>query len=239
MRQLDPFAVDCENHRVVAHHVAAAQRMHADLVFRARADHAFASVADVFVIIPVARLADHLGQPDGGSARGVFLLVVVHLDDFDVVIRPEDGRGLFRQLKQQIDADAHIVGRNDPAARLRQLRQFAFFLRRQRGGADHDRAPGVERGFRAFDHAARGEVDDRVGGFQRFSVVGGDRHAGVAAPGDQPGVLPDERGFRVFDRPGEFERFALHDVGDQPAAHAARGSDDDSPDHTIRLLYVN
>ena len=98
--ELNPLAVDGEDDGVVADHVAAAQRMHADFMFRPGADHPFATVADIGRVVPVARGAHLFGEPHRGAGGGVLLLVVVHFDDFDVVVRPEGARGLPHQFEQ-------------------------------------------------------------------------------------------------------------------------------------------
>ena len=116
---------------------------------------------------------------------------------------------------------------------MTQLCEFGFVGGRQCRRADHRGAAVFRREPCAFDDAGRRKIDDGISPLECACEVGRDRHARIAAAGHRAGVLPEERGFGVFDRSRKFERIAFLDIGDQPAAHAARGSDDDGSDHDI------
>ena len=161
---------------------------------------------------------------------------MVHFDDFDIVIRPESARGLPHQLEEQIDADAHVVGRDDPAAAFGKFGEFALFRSRERGGADDGRAVVFHREPYRFHHPAGGEVDDGVGMFDQFIKIGGDLHSGLAASGDQSGIFSEERRFDELSGSSQLKFRILHDVCDQPAAHAAGGSNDDDSGHIRSFL---
>ena len=83
VRQLEALAHQAEDDRVLAGVVAGAEGVQADLAPRALADQAVAAV-DEPIRARADRLADDLGQPQRGAARGVLLEVMVPLDDLDV-----------------------------------------------------------------------------------------------------------------------------------------------------------
>ncbi len=63
--QLDPLADIGVDHRMVTHHVAAPDGMHADFGFGAFAHHAFPAMADILVVLEIARFRQDLGQTSG------------------------------------------------------------------------------------------------------------------------------------------------------------------------------
>ena len=82
-------------------------------------------------------------EHERGAGRRVDLLVVVHFQDFDVVILIERLRDALDQRRQQIDAEAHIAGFDDRRAACG-FGDHRFFFRGMAGGADdvHDAGRG-------------------------------------------------------------------------------------------------
>ena len=118
MGQFEPLAGGGKNDGVIAHHVAAAQGVHADHALGPRADIAVAAMQSQLVVGAARRLGQDFAQPPRGSAGRVELLPVMHLDDFLVVILAERFRRDLRQVKKEIHADRKI-GREDDGNRPR------------------------------------------------------------------------------------------------------------------------
>ena len=104
MRDLHALEVTREHHRVVTHDGAATQRMEGDLSFRTLPDEPPAAVARHIVKLHGASFGSGVRQHQGRTGRSVLLVLVVHFDDFDVVLRPEHRRGLTDKSQEQIYA---------------------------------------------------------------------------------------------------------------------------------------
>ena len=116
---------------------------------------------------------------------------MMHLDDFDVVVRPEDRRDAPSQAEQHVDADAHIGGDHDRHAPGR-LGQRLAMLDAQAGGADDQRGAvllgvaGILEGG-----GGTGEVDDDVGHGEQLRRIVADANAGRRDAGERTQITAD------------------------------------------------
>ena len=99
MRQLESFPGAGKNNCVVANYVAAADRMHPDFLVRAFAHDAGATLANDLFELLLADLGQYLSQRFGGSAGGIALQPMMHLDDFQIEPGPQDFGCFARQPK--------------------------------------------------------------------------------------------------------------------------------------------
>ena len=115
-----------------------------------------------------------LAQRKRGAGRRVDLVLVVHLQDFDVEVGAEALRRQLDQLQQHDDADAHVRRVDDGNARG-QRGELRLLRRGQPGGAD-DRGGAVPRAGRDVRQRAfrPREVDQHVGGAHRGVDVAAD-----------------------------------------------------------------
>ena len=108
MREFDSLAFRGEYDRVVADNVTASQRMHCDFTFWSRARVALSAVNSFFFFFKPARFFGEFDEADSRSAWRVFFVMVVHFDDFDIVIFVENSRRVFCQREKQVYAYAEI-----------------------------------------------------------------------------------------------------------------------------------
>ena len=199
MRQFDPLAQRGEDHGVVAHDVATAQRVHAYFARRTLAGETLAPVPQR-LRRQLPFLQDDLQQPRGRAARGVFLEAVVHLDHFRVVPGIEDPGGFLGEVEQQIDADGE-VDRPHAGHAGRQGTQVQFFIGGVAGRPDDDRL--------AVGH---GECQQCAGGGGRAEI---NHHVAGADEGRR--VVAD------VDHRADAHAFGVGHRGNRPA-HASAGS---------------
>ena len=126
VHQLDPLGGPGEDHAVLADHGAAAQRRKADVARLARAGLAVAAARRMRREIDAAAFRRRAAEHQRGAGRRVDLLVVMHLEDFDVEAVVERLGHALGQRREQIDAEAHVAGLHDHGALggLRDLRLF-------------------------------------------------------------------------------------------------------------------
>ena len=177
----------------------------------------------------------------GGAGGGVLLAVVVHLDDFHVVVGAKGAGDLVAEGEEEIDNDAHIGGADDAGAVVGEALEGGLVLGCEAGGADDESESGGG-GLWGQGHGdgGEGEVDDGVGVGERGLRVGGDGDAAGLESGDGARVLSEEgRGFRL-QCATKFEVGVSHHMGNQHPAHAASGSNNHSSDHLVRnsCLFV-
>ena len=101
-----------ENHRVIAHHIAASERVHANLARCPFARQAVPAVANDFFQRLFAHARHQFRQRGRRAAGRVFLHPMMQLDDFHVEPRAEDFSSLARQPEQRVDS-GRIVRRPD------------------------------------------------------------------------------------------------------------------------------
>ena len=133
--EFDALGGPGENHGVVADHGAAAQRRKADIARAPRAGDAVAAAHRVRREIDAAAGGGGAAEHQRGAGRRIDLLVVMHLENFDVVILIERLRHALDQRRQQIDAEAHIAGLDDDGA-LGRFGDHGLLLGGVAGGAD-------------------------------------------------------------------------------------------------------
>ncbi len=208
--------------------------MHADLAPGTGADQADAAMDRVPRVVPARRLGQDLAQPRRGARRGVLLAVVVHLDHLDVVVRREDGRHLGAERKQEVHTDAHIGGRQDPPAALRQGLEGGLVFAGERRRPDH------QHGTRSDDSRCcrhgipgGGEVDDGVGAGEHVVEAGDDLHARRGDAGHDTGILTHERAAGKLDGARQDQLLIGLDLCHQHAAHPAGRTDHCGPDHGL------
>src|SRR5690606_12992278 len=125
----------------------------------------------------------------GGARRGVDLVAVVRFEHFDVVAAVEQLGRYVEQLERGVDAHAHVGGKDDGDLLAGGVNRLLSGFVKAGGANDAFDAQAranlqmVERTFRT------GEVDEAVGIFERFEVVG-DGDTGFAAK-KSAGILAD------------------------------------------------
>src|SRR5580704_3091425 len=178
--ELDAFGRSREDHAVLADHGAAAQRRKADIARLARAGHAVAAALGALGEIDAAAFGCGAAEQQRGAGRRVYLFVVVHLEDLDVVIFVERRRHALDQSREQIDAETHIAGFYDRRA-LARLRNHRFLLGGMAGGADDVHETGgrgqLGEGKR---RGGDGELDQAVGLLEQWRHVA--RHLDAVQP---------------------------------------------------------
>ena len=138
MRQFNPLAGVRKNDRVVAHDIAAANGMDADFRRRAFADDAGATMPRGFFQLQFAHVRQNFRERFCRAAGRVFFQAMMHLDDFQIEIRPENFRRLAREPEQRVDAGGKI-GRPDHGNLRFAICDLRFFGIGMAGGADDDR----------------------------------------------------------------------------------------------------
>ena len=147
VRELDPLAVRCEDHGVLADDAAAAQGGKADVAAPARAGVAVAHAHADVVELDAAALGGGLAEHQRRAGRGIDLVPVVHLEDLDVEVGVERFGDLAREGRQQVDAEAHVAGLDDGGV-ARGRGDLGLVRGRETGGADdvHDARVGGQPG---------------------------------------------------------------------------------------------
>ena len=157
-----------------------------------RADIAFARIDGARIEVQSSARCSGLAQLNRRTRRRVDLVLVMHLDDFDIVGRAERTRRAFDQLEQNIDADAHIR-RVDDRDRRGVLRENSLMFGVEAGRADHggDAMAGACGDMR---HRSRRpcEIDQDVCCAHRGFHIGLHERAGHATEA-LGGIMPDER----------------------------------------------
>src|SRR6185503_326783 len=110
MGQLQALAIGREDDRVIPDDVAAAESVDANLRVRALARNAVTAMAEGLLELELPRLAEDFDECGRRAAGGVLLEPVVHLNDFEVELGPEDFGGLAREPKECVDA-GRVVAR--------------------------------------------------------------------------------------------------------------------------------
>ena len=86
MAQNDAFAGGCEEHIMFAHNIAAANRGKADITAFAGACYAIAATVARIAQRDTASCSGRLSKHEGGPRRGVYFVVVMRFDYFDVKV---------------------------------------------------------------------------------------------------------------------------------------------------------
>ena len=194
MGEFHPLADVGVNDGVIAHHVATAHGVHADLGAGAFADDPLASMPHVAVVFEVAHFGEDLCQAFGGAARRVFFEPMVHFHHFEVEVRPEDFRRFAGEPEEGVHADAE-VGREDNRDRFRGFVNCSNLGVGVAGGANDEPFPGLHTSVGdAFGEGVVAEVDDGVaagqGGEEIIAVVDlrRDSHGGIVFHGSENGL---------------------------------------------------
>ena len=120
---------------MVAHDITGSHALDADFIWRAFSDEAVTRVDPRFFQVPAFGGGQDVGEFQRGSARRVFLLVMVRIDDFEVIVIAERLGDLSDHLEQHCNPHAH-VGRLHAGDGLRVLAELVHFIGRQPRGAD-------------------------------------------------------------------------------------------------------
>ncbi len=171
------------------------------------------------------RIPDH----ERCSRWGVYLLAVVHFQNFDVEVLPERLRHALDQRRKQIDAHAEIAGLDDHRAgggRCDQLFSFAG----QPGRADDVNAP-ILRGKLREGQGGRGngEVHECIRSGEQRSDVGTDRNPVLADPTKLAGVAADHCRARRVHCTRERHSVDQRDGVNERAPHPSADPGDDQP----------
>ena len=168
-----------------------------------------------------------VAEQQRGAGRRVDLLVVMHLDDFDVEFIAEGGGDALDQRGEQIDAEAHIAGFDDPRPFGRRRDDF-FRLGGEAGGADHVHEAVRGRVFDQHRGGGRdGEIQHAVGCSQDGRGIGAHLDAVAAHPREFAGILPDRGGTRRLQRAGQNGAAGFGNCLDQGPAHPPPSTSDD------------
>ena len=138
MRQFHPLASRRKDDRVIAHHIAATDRVDADLRTRSLAHDAFAPVPQRFLELELAHVGEDFEQRRRRAAGRVFLQAMVHLDDLEIEARPENLRRLAREPEKRVHAGRVVRGPDHRNLRLA-IRDLGFLPGLVTGRADHQR----------------------------------------------------------------------------------------------------
>lgn len=135
MYKLDTFSIRRKHDGMVSDNIAAANRVHPDLMPGSRADVADPSVTDILVVIPAFDIRNDFRERDRRSARRIFFLVVVRFNDLNIEIIAQRLRRKLRQIEEQIHADTVIRGEDDLRSGIRQFFKLRLVIRRKCGRA--------------------------------------------------------------------------------------------------------
>ena len=222
VREFEPLALADEHHRVLAHHIAAAQRRKADIAIPPRAGMALAAPLRDPVQIDAAPRCRSPAEAYRRAGRRIDLVLVMNLHDLDVVLVTQHRGNALDRGEQRVHGDAHI-GRIDDRQVFRRLRERRFLPGVEAGGADDVARAGRGRHRGMLDRrAGQGEFDRCVGSLEdrRRVTAYGDAAAEVAPERGMTRRLAGRDEFQVVRRPHEFH---------QQPAHAPAGSDDANP----------
>ena len=194
MRQLDTLTASRKDDGVVADHITTAYGVHANFLLLTLADLALAAVYGVLRIVHVAGLSQKLAQPFCGAAGSVDLLVVMHLDHFDIVIVTQDLRDLTAEREHQVHAHRE-VGREDQLAPIgSEIVDLFLLVFTESGGPQYDSAAGRHGRLRIADRQITGgEVDDYIGLMDQGVDIGGDGDAQLTTAGEHAGIFAHMR----------------------------------------------
>jgi len=163
------------------------------------------------------------------AGRGIDLGAMVHLEDFDVPLRPEPAGHLIDQPKQQIDAKAG-VGRPDDRHARSSLAHRPFLGRLQPGRADDQRLAEPRRHCGVFSGGSRGgELDRHIAVAQEAVRAVADDDPDAAEASQLADILAGRRAAMPRHAASQGAALGREDVADQHAAHAAGASDHTDP----------
>ena len=201
MGEFDALGRTGKNHRMVADNRAAPQRGKADIAGAPRTGHAVAAAHRALGEIDATARRRGAAEHERGAGRRVDLFVVMHFDDFDVVVLAERLRDALDQRREQVDAQTHVAGFHHRRTACG-FGDRRFFLGRMAGGADdvHDAGGGGELG-QGERRRRNGEFDQAVGAFQQRSGVTRNLDAIRAKPRKLPGIAADHGRTRGLDAP--------------------------------------
>jgi len=163
VRNLDPLARANEEHGVVAHKVAAADRGKADRLLGTRPGMAVAGKDGVLLQIDAESPSDRLAHGQRSTRRRVDLVAMVRLENLHIVGAVEKPCRGFEQLQAHIYPDAHVGGAHDanPGACLDHLRLLDFI---KSCGAQDEGNPALDAGPQMAEACDRVcEVDQHIG----------------------------------------------------------------------------
>ena len=182
------------------------------------------------VEIDAAAFGRRAAEQQRGAGRRVDLLVVMHLQDFDVERLVERLRHALRQRRQQIDAEAHIAGLDDHGGLCRVL-DLRIVARRYRPVVPMTcTLPALAASAaKPTRRHRRGEIDDAVGLRQQRPCVAGQFDAVLGKAGQHACIPADQRRARVFQGARKRKLLVVGDRLDQRAAHPPAGTGDHKP----------
>ena len=160
--QLQPLAEGGEGDGVLAHHVAAPDRVNADLHPRALAREPVATVDAALRQIAAEGLGHDLRHPRRRAAGRVLLEAVMHLGDLHVVLLAEEARHVGEHPEHHVDPHAH-VGREEDGNLLGEALDLRALGGREAGRPDHGPRP-LARGHAEVPEArvGSGELDEHA-----------------------------------------------------------------------------
>ena len=226
MAQRDALAGAGKDHRMLAHHRAAAQGGKTDIAVLARAGMAVAAFHPMLVQRDLAAACRGLAQQQRGARGRIHLVAMVHFQHFDVVVRQRPSR-TFHQRTQQIDAQAHVARLHDHGMAGGGLdARLTLFVKA--GGADDMDDARLRR--QVGDHGGnhrRGEIDHDLRIRQQSQRIGGQLDA-IGLHARQCAAVQPQVGMAFhLQRAAQGQARALRDFANERAAHAAAGAGDD------------
>ena len=230
----------CGKHdRVVADDIAAADRMHSDLRFRASPDHSLPAMNHVLLIGESASLADPLGNRHGGSAGRILLLIVMSFNDLHIVIAQDSG-DLLRKIEKQIHSDTEIRGEdNSDFIFLRKTLELFGSGRSKSRRADHDGTSFFRGDPGIFHHRSAGrKINHGVCFFQSLRQRSRNFHAAGRKSRHRSRVTSDKLGSGPLHRSGKRHSGSIQNISNEPPTHSSGGTDHNNISH-FHVLYFN
>ena len=138
MGQLYTLAFTCKHYSVITHYITAAERCKANFAFWSRASM---TVSHHLFNVTQRNLptgCSSLAKAYGSTRRCIHFMTMMHLDDFQIKIWPQDFRCLASEPKERVHASGIITRPNDGNRGL-VLEHLSLFFIRVAGGANDQR----------------------------------------------------------------------------------------------------
>ena len=156
MSELNALAPARKGHRMIAHHIAAANRVNANLRGRTAPAQTLATVCNVLRVIKLPDLAQNFRQSSCGAARRILFHAMMHLDNFKIETGTEHLCRFPGQPEERIHADAEIRRGNNRQRFCCSSSNVTLLIGMARG-AGHQRLPGAK--ARPANRIGRGSGD--------------------------------------------------------------------------------
>jgi hypothetical protein len=155
--------------------------------------------------------------------------LVMHLQNFDVPVRPKRRGGALDQRGKQVHPETHIAGADDHRVTCGGVDLFQIGWRQSRRANNVNDAR-LRRERSKLDARSRcGEVDNAIGIDDGLQRVVGDRHANRRQAGHHARILAERIAAGSLQRRGNRNTGHFPDRAHKHPAHAAGRAHDDEP----------